>query len=78
MNHRVHSCIRGCLTLKLSLSWKTVICSSPDLAAPFALPSKPESGLAFSSAGEMGIVSRGTGESGLCSVISAMVRGVSM
>lgn len=27
MNHNVHSCIKGCLTLKFSGSWKTVILS---------------------------------------------------
>ena len=59
MNHKVHSCIKGCLTLKFSGSWKTVTCSSPDWVA---LSSEVIFGLAFSFAGEMGMVSRGTGE----------------
>ena len=59
MNHKVHSCIKGCLTLKFSGSWKTVTCSSPDCAAP---SSEDIFGLGFSFAGEIGIVSRGTGE----------------
>ena len=65
MNHRVHSCIRGCLTLKFSGSWKTVTCSSPEFAAPFVLVapfSEVMFGSMFSVAGEMGIVSSGTGE----------------
>jgi hypothetical protein len=58
VNHRVHLCINGCLTLKLSLSWKTVICSSPELS-PL--------GFLFSScpSGEMGIVERSTGDEGV-------------
>lgn len=73
VNHRVQVCIRGCLTLKLSASWKTVICSSspcsllpaledssPSAASPLASRSPPP----LPSAGEMGMVSSGTGESG--------------
>ena len=61
MNHNVHLCMSGCLTLKLSLSWKTVICSSPEVS-PL--------GFLFSSCpldpfGEMGIVERSTGDEGL-------------
>lgn len=29
MYHKVHLCISGCLTLKFSASWKTVISLSP-------------------------------------------------
>lgn len=57
MNHRVHLCISGCLTLKLSLSWKTVICSSP--GSPF------DFGSLLAPAGEIGMVERSTGEVGL-------------
>ena len=59
MNHRVHLFIRGCLTLKLSGSWKTVICSSA--AYCFFSPLVPLTPLT-SSDGDMGMVSRGTGE----------------
>lgn len=65
MNHRVHSCIRGCLTLKFSGSWKTVTCSSPDFAAPLRVVAPLSAvmlGSTFSFAGEIGMVSRGTGE----------------
>lgn len=70
MNHSVHSFIKGCLTLKFSGSWKTVICSSRVLdvfeegcclAVVFSSPLLVESG---SFAGEMGMVSSGTGELG--------------
>lgn len=83
MNHKVHLCIRGCFTLKLSLSWKTVICS-PSAFSPF--------GFVFSSvwsfdllppSGEMGIVERSTGEEGFtspligaCAVAAAMIASV--
>ena len=59
MNHKVHLCMSGCLTLKLSLSWKTVICS-PSLS-PFAFVLSS----ALSPFGEIGIVERSTGEEGL-------------
>ena len=64
MNHRVHSCIKGCLTLKFSGSWKTVTCSSPDFWAPLLAVASSEVifGLIFSFAGEIGMVSSGTGE----------------
>ena len=64
VNHRVHSCIKGCLTLKFSGSWKTVTCSSPDFWAPLlaVAPSEVIFGLMFSFAGEIGMVSSGTGE----------------
>jgi len=48
VNHRVHLFIRGCLTLKLSLSWKTVTCSVSDCE------------LSFSPAGSIGMVERST------------------
>jgi hypothetical protein len=53
VNHKVHLCINGCLTLKLSLSWKTVICSpsAPGLVFSFAL---------LLPSGEIGIVDRST------------------
>ena len=56
MNHKVHLCINGCLTLKLSLSWKTVICSSPFSVLGLVSFSPP--------AGEIGIVERSTGDAG--------------
>src|SRR4051812_36645361 len=50
VNHSVHLFWRGCLTLKLSLSWKTVTGLSSSLAAtPSPLP-----------LGEMGMVERST------------------
>jgi hypothetical protein len=58
VNHKVHLFIRGCLTLKLSLSWKTVICSSS--SSPLALVISS----ALSPHGEIGIVERSTGEDG--------------
>ena len=58
VNHKVHLCMRGCLTLKLSLSWNTVICSSS--LSPFALVLSS----ALSPTGEIGIVERSTGEEG--------------
>ena len=64
MNHNVHLCISGCLTLKLSLSWKTVICSLA--ASPL--------GFLFSSvapSGEIGIVERSTGDAGLSPLVGA-------
>ena len=45
MNHRVHLCIKGCLTLKLSAEWKTVSCS----------PLAGSSAVSSSLGGEMGI-----------------------
>lgn len=65
MNHSVHSFINGCLTLKLSGSWNTVTCSSPDLGAAWAPSSEVVPGSLFSLSGETGMVSRGTGEEGL-------------
>jgi hypothetical protein len=63
VNQRVHLCINGCLTLKLSLSWKTVICSSPVLLSPLGFFSS----CPFEPSGEIGIVERSTGEEGLAS-----------
>ena len=75
MNQSVHSCMRGCLTLKFSGSWKTVICSSADFVAcdvpaacesvgcSSALPAE-----SFPFAGEIGIVSSGTGDFGWTAV----------
>ncbi len=79
MNQSVHSFIKGCLTLKLSLSWKMVICSSLDgLVVPFSLALSPCSPFwpwapAPSTAGEMGMVSRGTCMSALTGVGSVSV-----
>lgn len=40
MNHKVHVFARGCLTLKLSASWKTVILSPVGFELPLvAIPS---------------------------------------
>jgi hypothetical protein len=63
VNHRVHLFIKGCLTLKLSLSWKTVICSSPDSPLGFLFSSWP-----LEPPGEMGMVERSTGDAGLSSL----------
>lgn len=52
MNHKVHLCIRGCLTLKFSGSWNTVISALP-LSFVF-------SALEVAPSGEMGIVDRST------------------
>ena len=68
MNHKVHLFMRGCLTLKFSGSWNTVISSlslysflaEPPLGATFSSPLGP-----LEPSGEMGIVSSGTGEEGL-------------
>ena len=62
VNQSVHWFMSGCLTLKFSGSWKTVI-SSLSLYSFFGAP---PFGATFSSpAGEMGMVSRGTWVSGL-------------
>lgn len=61
MNHRVQVFARGCLTLKLLGSWKTVTVSP--LLVDVVFSSLPLDGLPPS--GEIGIVSRGTGEDGL-------------
>lgn len=68
MNHKVQVCIRGWMTLKLSLSWKTVIFSSP----PFVFFSALAEGLP---PGEIGIVERSTCEfeSVAVAAISAVV-----
>lgn len=77
VNQRVHSFIKGCLTLKCSESWKTVTGSSPDFAG-FAEGCLESSSVTFvesvSFAGEIGMVSSGTGELG--SAAPLRVRGV--
>jgi hypothetical protein len=55
VNQRVQVWARGCLTLKFSGSWKTVT-TSPEFAVG------AESEAASPPSGEMGMVSRGTGE----------------
>ena len=73
MNHRVHVFISGCLTLKLSGSWKTVI-SSPSLKAlRMADPSDSDFSVE-SPSGEMGMVSSGTGEDGLGAAAAGVAR----
>ena len=52
MNHRVHLFCRGCLTLKLSLSWKTVTGVPSALVSPPSDLSPP--------VGEMGMVDKST------------------
>ena len=54
MNHKVHWFISGCLTLKFSGSWNTVISSDSVYFGP-DVPFSP-----LSPFGEIGIVSRGT------------------
>lgn len=61
VNHSVHSCIRGCLTLKLSGSWNTVTFSSESIFVVFTFSVISS---VSPSAGEIGIVSRGTGLEG--------------
>ena len=51
VNHNVHSFMRGCLTLKLSLSCSTVTTSSCPFESPFELSSVAIVGFLFSSAG---------------------------
>jgi transketolase N-terminal domain/subunit len=71
VNHKVHLCMSGCLTLKLSLSWKTVICSLS--ACALALPST------LSPSGEIGIVERSTGEAGFAfSLVEAVAVAAAM
>ncbi len=68
MNHSVHSFINGCLTLKFSESWKTVTESLLVFAVSAAvleLSSEAMAESVFDLSGEMGMVSRGTGELGL-------------
>jgi len=64
VNHKVHLCISGCLTLKLSLSWKTVICSSVSPPLGFLFSSWP-----FAPSGEIGMVERSTGDEGVASLL---------
>lgn len=52
VNHRVQSWANGCLTLKLSLSWNTVV-RSPSLGSVAVFG-------ALSPSGEMGMVVRST------------------
>jgi hypothetical protein len=68
VNHKVHLFIRGCLTLKLSGSWNTVICSSLDEPFELLFSSWP-----FAPSGEMGIVERSTWEDGSPLTAAAMV-----
>jgi len=80
VNHRVHSLMRGCLTLKFSASWKTVTDSLLDLPASTAVYSEDMLGSLFSLFslfGEIGMVSRGTGEQGLgaASIVAILTRG---
>lgn len=70
MNHKVHLCISGCFTLKLSGSWKTVICSSL-LAAGF-------SSLSSSPSRETGMVDRSTGAVGSAAAVGASTVGAAM
>ena len=65
MNQRVHSFISGCLTLKLSLSWKTVTGSSELFPLEVVGSLDPELSDSPSFVGEIGMVSSGTGEAGL-------------
>lgn len=71
VNQRVHSCINGCLTLKLSLSWKTVTGSSELLGFETAASCASDSPESLSLVGEIGMVSSGTGEVGLPLVAGA-------
>lgn len=64
VNQRVHSFISGCLTLKLSLSWKTVTGSSELFPFEVVASLDPDLSDSPSFVGEMGMVSSGTGEAG--------------
>lgn len=73
MNHNVQLFINGCLTLKFSGSWKTVICSVSLYSLFGALPlGGAISSAALPPSGEIGMVSRGTGEDGLASVLGVL------
>lgn len=65
MNYRVHSFIKGYLTLKFSESWKIVTFPFSPFVSSLALSSKVILGFLFSLLSDIGIVSRGTGELGL-------------
>lgn len=58
MNHSVQVFMSGCLTLKFSASWKTVLTSPSDVELVDCSLDSPDELL--SSTGEMGMVSRGT------------------
>jgi hypothetical protein len=59
VNHSVHLCMSGCLTLKLSGLWKTVTGAPGSGLLARSSDSIP---LPLEFSGEMGIVSRGTGD----------------
>lgn len=59
VNHKVHLFIKGCFTLKLSLSWKTVICSPSAAGFVFSFELPVPSG-------EIGMVDKST-----CSPVGA-------
>jgi hypothetical protein len=66
VNHKVQVCINGCLTLKLSASWKTVRTELGSRAASMlALMDSP-----LPPSGEMGIVVKSTGESATDAMIA--------
>ena len=74
MNHRVQVFISGCLTLKLSGSWKTVISSVSLYSFLEASLGSAFSSVAFplGPAGEIGMVSRGTGDVGFAAVVGVL------
>lgn len=65
MNHKVQVFINGCLTLKLSLSWNTVICSLSE-----GFDALDVSVALLSPFGETGIVDRSTWPAEFCSPLA--------
>ena len=68
VNHSVQRFIKGCLTLKFSGSWKTVI-SSSDLPALLGSDGSSTFEPLVPLVGETGMVSRGTGEVGFAPLV---------
>ena len=75
VNHKVQVVARGCLTLKLSASWKTVVMVSSLSAEGCATWSLFALWSTFPPSGEIGMVSRGTGEVGFAAAAAMMRRG---
>ena len=71
MNHRVHVFIRGCLTLKFSGSWKTVLTALSSVVALVDLSWLSD--VVLPSTGEMGMVSRGTCWEGFGAVATSAI-----
>lgn len=72
VNHRVQVFMSGCLTLKLSASWKTVRTALSSVVALVEDLSWASDEL-LPSTGEIGIVSRGTGWEGFGAVATSAI-----